>query len=157
MSRAAIERFYTAFAALDAGTMQACYADDARFDDPAFSLQGAAQIGGMWRMLCETTRAKGLPHWRLELGDVTDRSAHWEAHYLFSATGRRVHNRIDASFEFDRDDRIVRHRDHFDFWRWSRQALGAPGLWLGWTPWLQGKVRAQAAQNLRRFMAPKPA
>jgi len=58
MSRATIERFYAAFAALDADTMQRCYAPDARFDDEAFSLQGAEQIGGMWRMLCTATKAK---------------------------------------------------------------------------------------------------
>ena len=46
MSRATIERFYAAFAALDADTMQRCYAPDARFDDEAFSLHGAEQIGG---------------------------------------------------------------------------------------------------------------
>jgi hypothetical protein len=153
MSRATIDRFYAAFARLDAATMQACYAPDARFDDEVFSLAGAAEIGGMWRMLCDTTKAKGQAHWKLELSQVTDHSAHWDAHYLFSATGRQVLNRIDASFEFDGRGLITRHRDRFDFWAWSRQALGLPGLLLGWTPFLRGKVRAQAAANLRRFMA----
>jgi hypothetical protein len=152
MSQGTIERFYAAFAKLDSATMQACYAEDARFDDEAFSLQGRGQIGGMWRMLCETTRAKGMTHWRLQASHITARSAHWEAHYLFSATGRLVHNVIDAEFEFDGQGRITRHRDRFDFWRWSRQALGAPGWLLGWSPFLRGKVRAQAAANLQRFM-----
>jgi hypothetical protein len=103
--------------------------------------------------LCEATRAKGLAHWKLTYDQVTDRSAHWEAHYLFSATGRLVHNRIDAGFGFGADGLITTHLDRFDFWAWSRQALGAPGLLLGWTPWLRTKVRAQAAENLRRFLA----
>jgi len=153
MSRATIERFYAAFARLDADAMQACYAADARFDDEVFSLAGAGEIGAMWRMLCETTKAQGLAHWKLELSQVTDHSAHWDAHYLFSATGRQVLNRIDAEFEFDGRGLITRHRDRFDFWAWSRQALGLPGLLLGWTPWLRRKVRARAAANLRRFMA----
>lgn len=152
MSRATIERLYAAFARLDADTMQACYASDARFEDEVFTLQGAPQIGGMWRMLCGATRAKGLAHWRLELSAVTERSAHWDAHYLFSATGRMVLNRIDAEFEFDAAGLITRHRDRFDFWAWSRQALGLPGLLLGWTPLLRNKVRAQAAGNLKRFL-----
>jgi hypothetical protein len=152
MSQATIERFYAAFARLDSATMQACYAADARFDDEAFSLQGAAQIGGMWRMLCEATKAKGMAHWQLQASSITPHSAHWEAHYRFSATGRLVLNKIDAEFEFDSQGLITRHRDRFDFWRWSRQALGTPGLLLGWTPWLRRKVRAQAAANLRRFM-----
>ncbi len=153
MSRATIERFYTAFAALDSVAMQACYAEGATFDDEAFSLRGREQIGGMWRMLCQAVRAKGMARWKFELGTVTERSAHWEPTYVFPATGRLVHNVIDAEFEFDGAGLITRHRDRFDFWRWARQALGAPGLLLGWTPFLRAKVRARAAANLKRFLA----
>ena len=153
MSRSTIERFYSAFAKLDAETMQTCYAADASFEDEVFALRGAREIGGMWRMLCEATQAKGLAHWKLELSQVTDTSAHWDAHYLFSATGRLVLNRIDASFEFDPQGLIRQHRDRFDFWRWSRQALGVPGVLLGWSPWLRAKVRGQAAANLKRFLS----
>jgi hypothetical protein len=63
-----------------------------------------------------------------------------------------VDNSIDAQFEFGPDGRIVRHRDRFDFWRWSRQALGTPGLLLGWSPMLRSKIRERAGGNLRRFM-----
>ena len=153
MSRATIDRLYSAFSRLDGAAMQGCYAQDSEFDDEIFSLSGRDQIGGMWRMLCESTRAKGMAHWKLEFGNITDRSAHWEAHYLFSATGRRVHNKIDATFEFDGQGLIKQQRDRFDFWAWSRQALGAPGLLLGWSPMLRRNVRAQAAANLRRFLA----
>ena len=153
MSRDTITRFYAAFAALDSAAMQACYAADAQFDDEAFSLRGREQIGGMWRMLCDAVRARGRADWKLDLGAVTERSAHWEATYRFSATGRLVHNVIDAEFEFDEVGFITRHRDRFDFWRWSRQALGAPGVLLGWSRWLRSKVREQAAVNLKRFLA----
>lgn len=152
MSKATIEKFYAAFAKLDGETMQACYAPNAHFEDEVFTLDGPRQIGGMWRMLCDATKAKGLAHWKIETSQVTERSAHWDAHYLFSATGRHVLNRIDASFEFDANGLILKHRDRFDFWAWSRQALGAPGLLLGWTPFLRNKVRAQAAGNLKRFL-----
>jgi limonene-1,2-epoxide hydrolase len=152
-NKATIERFYAAFAKLDGETMQACYAENAVFDDEAFSLRGRQQIGGMWRMLCEATKAKGMAHWKLQTSAITASSAHWEADYKFSATGRLVHNVIDATFEFDSQGLITRHRDRFDFWRWSRQALGTPGLLLGWTPMLRQKVRAQAAANLQRFLA----
>lgn len=151
---ALIHRFYEAFAALEPAPMQASYAPDARFRDEVFTLQGPEQIGAMWRMLCETTRAKGLDAWKLSHSGVEadDERGHarWEAHYRFTATGRLVHNVIDAEFRF-RDGRIVQHVDRFDFWRWSRQALGAPGWLLGWTPFLQAKVRGQAMANLARF------
>ena len=54
--------------------------------------------------------------------------------------------------EFDKRGLILRHRDRFDFWGWSRQALGAPGWLLGWTPLLRNKVRAQAGARLRGFL-----
>lgn len=152
MSKQTLETLYAAFQRLDGPAMQACYAPDAQFDDEAFSLRGRDEIGAMWTMLCEVTQAKGRDVWKLEYG-VTDKGSHWEAHYRFSATGRLVHNIIDGEFEFDAQGLITRHRDRFDFWRWSRQALGTPGLLLGWSPFLRAKVGAQAAKNLAAWRA----
>lgn len=149
-----LTRFYRAFAALDAEAMAHCYAADAQFQDEVFTLDGRVQIGAMWRMLCEATRAKGLDAWSLEFSGIqADQQrgcAHWEARYRFSATGRLVHNVIDARFEF-RDGLIARHRDSFSFWAWSRQALGASGWLLGWSPLLRRKVQARAMANLKAF------
>lgn len=140
-----IETFYRAFQRRDGAAMAACYSADAHFSDPAFELRGS-DIGAMWQMLCE--RGKDL---RLEFANVQadgDRGrADWQAWYSFSKTGRAVHNIIHAEFEF-RDGLICRHIDHFDFWRWSRQALGPAGLLLGWSPLLRNKVRAEAARGL---------
>lgn len=146
-----IEKFYACFASLDAKGMAACYADDALFDDEAFSLRGRHQIGGMWSMLVDAAR-KNRKQWQLEVRDITETSAHWEPTYRFSATGRMVHNVIDAEFEFDSQGLIKRHRDRFDFWRWSRQALGVPGWLLGWSGFLRGKVRRSAARQLDRYL-----
>jgi hypothetical protein len=79
-------------------------------------------------------------------------SAHWDARYTFSATGRKVLNRIDANFRFA-DGLIVEHIDRFNLWRWAAQALGPVGLLLGWSPPVQGKIRAQANEALRKFSA----
>lgn len=152
-----LNHFYAAFARLDADEMAVCYAPDAQFDDEAFSLRGHAEVAGMWRMLIETTRAHGQAEWKLrysgiEAGALTGH-AHWEANYLFSRTKRRVHNVIDGSFEFNADGLISRHHDRFDFWRWSRQALGPPGWLLGWTPYLRSEVRKQAAASLQKYLA----
>ena len=157
--RATIENFYAAFARLDADRMALCYAEDAEFQDEVFQLRGREEVGGMWRMLCEATRDKGRDDWKLTWSDVAANGdagqARWDAHYRFSATGRLVHNRISARFVFDHKGLIVRHRDRFDFWAWSRQALGTPGLLLGWTPLLRNKVRATAAANLQKYLAAK--
>ena len=150
-----IETLYAAFAQLDAPAMAACYAEDATFRDEVFELRGRKEVAGMWAMLADNVRANGREQWRLRWSDVAagggEGRAHWEAWYRFS-TGRDVHNRIDARFRFDEAGRIVEHVDRFDFWRWARQALGAPGVLLGWTPMLRAKVRRRAASNLRRHL-----
>ena len=64
--------------------------------------------------------------------------------------GAMWHMLAERGTEF-RDGLVIRHVDRFDFWRWSRQALGAPGWLLGWTSLLRGKVRAQAAKGLAAF------
>lgn len=147
---ARVERFYRAFQQRDAATMAACYAPQAAFRDPVFTL-GGARIGAMWTMLC--TRGTDL---RIEFGnlrgDDSTAAADWQAWYTFSATGRPVHNVIHARFRFDAQA-IVEHVDEFDFWRWSRQALGPPGLLLGWSTLLRRKVRGEAARALARFEA----
>ncbi len=145
---ALIDRFYAAFARRDWAGMAACYHPEVHFSDEAFDLHGA-DAGMMWRMLCTNGRDLELT-WRDVSADDARGRAHWDARYTFSATGRKVLNRIDARFDF-RDGLIVRHVDRFDFWAWSRQALGAPGLLLGWTPMLRAKVRATAARNLAAF------
>lgn len=154
---ATITKFYAAFSKLDADTMAQCYANDAVFEDEVFTLHGKEEVMGMWRMLTDATRSKGMDAWKLEFSgieaDASQGRAHWDAHYRFSATGRLVLNQIDAKFTFNSQGLICAHRDRFDFWSWSRQALGTPGWVLGWTPMLRNKVRQQATANLKKFMA----
>ena len=69
MSRATIEKLYAAFAALDAKSMALCYADDAYFEDEAFSLRGRHQIGGMWSMLIDAI--KKTTFWRTNQDDTS--------------------------------------------------------------------------------------
>ena len=155
-----IRRFYDAFAQLDADTMAACYAPDATFKDEVFELRGAREIGGMWKLLGSSTKAKGADIWKLTYRDVkadgARGQAHWDAHYRFSATGRIVDNAVDARFTFTPEGLIATHRDSFSFWIWARQALGLPGLLLGWSPSLRRKVRGTAAANLKAFLARQP-
>ena len=82
----------------------------------------------------------------------TDGSAHWEARYTFSVTGRTVHNVIDSRFTF-RDGLIVTHTDTFDLWRWSRMAIGPKAVLLGWTPFVQKAIRSEARRGFDGWMA----
>lgn len=147
---AIINRFYSAFAHRDAAGMIACYHPDVTFSDPVFCELHGDRARGMWRLLCE--RGKDLT---LKWGDISadDKagSAHWEAWYRFSGTGRKVHNIINAKFEF-RDGLIWKHTDSFDLSRWAGQALGIVGKLLGGTQKLQDKIRATAAKGLDDFL-----
>ena len=145
-----INRFYQSFSARNAEGMTACYHPDVIFSDPVFGRLSGAQATGMWRMLC--ARAQDL---QITFGSVSasgdSGSAHWEATYTFSKTGRRVHNVIEATFDFV-DDRIIRHVDRFNLWKWAGMALGPAGVLLGWTPLVRGPVRREARKGLEEFL-----
>ena len=146
---ALIDRFYQAFGRRDAAAMAACYHADVEFTDPVFPRLRGAEAGKMWAMLC--ARGKDLKvALRDVVADAESGAAHWTACYTFAATRRYVVNEIDATYAF-RDGRIVRHLDHFDLWRWSRQALGLPGLLLGWTPMSASAIRKKAAETLAQW------
>jgi len=94
-ARRLVGDFYAAFARRDHAAMAAMYAPGARFSDPVFgSLQGA-EVGAMWRMLCEAPTDL-----RIDAHDITARgdraAATWEAWYTLTETGRRVHNVVEA-------------------------------------------------------------
>lgn len=149
-----IQSFYEAFQRRDAKAMTACYAPDVVFRDPAFGRLEAAEATGMWRMLCERGRELEVSVSRIQADDQAG-SAVWEARYIFGRPGRRVHNVVQAAFTF-RDGKIAEHHDHFDFWRWSRMALGTPGLLLGWTPFLRAAVQRSTNEQLAEFMKKHP-
>ena len=146
---AVITRFYEAFQRLDAQGMAACYTDDVRFSDPVFGELQGKDARDMWRMLTSRARDFTLTFDQVQADDRTG-SAHWVATYVFSQTGNIVVNNIQARFVF-RDGKICEHRDHFDLWQWSRQALGFKGVLLGWTPLVKNAIRAQAQKGLKAF------
>ena len=146
-----IVRFYGAFAERDGAAMASCYAPDAQFSDPVFRDLRGAEPGAMWRMLTE--QATDLRIELLEHDADGDRgSARWRARYTFTQTGRPVVNDVRASFRF-RDGLIAEHVDAFNFHLWARQALGLPGLLLGWTPLVRSAVRRRARRSLDEFLA----
>jgi ketosteroid isomerase-like protein len=141
-----IHRFYESFAKRDAEGMAACYHADVKFSDPVFVDLKGSEAGDMWRMLTERASDLVIRHSGVRADDSAG-SASWEADYTFSQTKRFVKNRISAQFKF-KDGLIVDHRDTFDLWAWSKQALGPAGLLLGWTPLVQNKIRKQAGGGL---------
>ena len=149
LNRELIERLYGALDRGDGAAMTACYAPDARFSDPAFGELRGEEIGRMWRMLTSRSTDLAVDLAEHEAGPESG-TARWIARYTFTSTGRTVVNDVRASFRFA-GGLIAEHDDRFSFFRWSRQALGAPGLLLGWTPLLRAAVRRRARAELARF------
>ncbi|MEO6097048.1 MAG: nuclear transport factor 2 family protein [Fibrobacteria bacterium] len=150
---ALLETYYACLGNRDFRGMAACHHPDIKFKDPIFNL-GGKSVAAMWHMLCESgqdmkVEASGI---RAENGRGR---ARWVAVYTFSATGRKVVNVIDSSFRFQ-VGKIIEERDEFDFWKWSRQAMGLTGWIFGWMPRLLQTVQAKANGNLERFIGRHP-
>jgi ketosteroid isomerase-like protein len=148
-----IENFYTAFNKRDAPAMISCYHEEVTFYDPVFENLNAAEVAAMWTMLCKNAKDFSVGYSNVEAGNEYG-SCVWVATYTFSATGRKVINRVTAHFKFH-EGRIIEHMDSFDLWKWSRQALGFKGLLLGWSGFVINKVRKSAKSNLKKFMGAK--
>jgi len=145
-----IENFYKAFNDLNADRMIESYHDEVVFWDPVFENLDARKVKAMWHMLCGNASGFSLDFRDVKAGDEYG-SCNWVAVYTFSKTGRQVINDVKAHFKFH-EGKIVEHMDDFDLWKWSRQALGAPGWLFGWTPILQNKIRNTAKAGLKKYL-----
>ena len=149
-----IETFYQAFARGDAEAMVACYHKDIEFKDPAFGILYKEDAKNMWRMLIN--RNKGVIKILFDSVQANENtgSANWQAEYVFSQTGRKVINIITAHFEF-KEDKIFKHTDDFDLWKWTQQAMGWKGYLLGWTPFMKHKIQQQSNLLLQKYTEKK--
>lgn len=150
-----VEAFYAAFARRDGAAMGALYHPEASFSDPVFGSLRGAQIGAMWTMLCESApdlvvTPSGVKAGAAAEGAATPVTAHWDATYTFPATRMPVRNSVDARLEV-RDGKIVSHVDDFDFYRWSRQALGVVGWLFGWTSFFKNRMTAASRAQLESW------
>lgn len=150
---ALISAFYDALGRADFAAMERCYHPEVSFSDPIFQeVEGRDRVMRMWRLQLGVRDGLKSEYRDVTADDFTG-TAHWTARYTFSSTGRQVVNEIDALFRFE-DDLIVRHRDDFDFKRWSKMALGRPhGLIFGWTPMWRKTIRDRATQQLNELMS----
>lgn len=146
-----ITKFYEAFANLDAKTMAECYHDYIIFNDPVFGILKGMHAKNMWRMLCSSQKGKEfvVTFSNIEVNENIG-SAKWEAKYNFSKTGRKVHNKITAKFEF-KDGLIIKHTDTFNLHKWATQALGFKGRLIGGTGFFKNKLQNQTNTLLEKY------
>lgn len=147
-----ITDFYHAFARGDYQSMQQHYHDDIIFEDPAFGKLKGIEAKKMWQMLIERSGGKINIVFTDVQADEHTGSAQWEAQYIFRQTGRKVVNSIRAQFEF-KDGKIYRHTDHFNLWKWARQAIGLNGWLLGFTGIFKSKLQQQTRKLLNQYIA----
>lgn len=146
-----LETFYKAFTEGDAATMTSYYHDEVTFTDPVFGSLKGEEAKAMWHMLIE--RGKGankVTYTGIEATDTTG-SAKWRASYPYGLKKRPVINHVQASFTF-KDGKILTHTDNFNLYKWSKQALGAPGFLLGWTGFMRNKIQQQTGSLLKDYM-----
>jgi len=141
-----IEQFYFAFQNLDAEKMVELYHTEIEFEDPAFGKLKGNKAKNMWQMLCKSSKELEITFSNIQY-DSEKGSANWEAEYIFSKTGRKVHNMIRAEFEF-KDGKIIKHKDNFNLHKWAIQAFGWKGIFLGWTPVFKSKLNKETNKLL---------
>jgi hypothetical protein len=125
-------------------TRDALYAENARFEDPVFRLEGR-DIGRMWKGLLG--RAKNFSaSYTIAQASSGQGTVEWTARYLFGGKSPVV-NVILSDLRW-KDGLIVEQRDDFDFPRWAAQALGTPGRLFGRFGWFQRAVARKAAKGL---------
>jgi ketosteroid isomerase-like protein len=145
-----LNRLFSALDRGDAKTMGACYAEDASFEDIAFTLDGRREIQAMWEMVAAV---KPLATYKVLRADDSSGEADLLDSYTYRDTGRRVENPIRSSFRF-RDGLIVRHEDSCDALRWGIQALGPVKGTLSWLlPFQRRKI---AMHKLHQYLASHP-
>ena len=145
-----IHDFYTAFQNLDYTSMQNCYSANPIFNDPVFGVLQGREVGCMWEMLCRNAKNFSLVFNSIEV-DGEYNTCRWIARYTFSKTGRPVVNKVKAYIRIQ-NGKITEHTDEFDLYKWSRQALGLPGILLGWSGYIKNKIRYEARERLYKFM-----
>ena len=146
-----LNKFYKSFKKGDAASMVQCYHLNVEFQDPAFGQLRNGKPAKMWEMLLSNKEASPQISFDVLFADKNQGEVEWVAEYFFGPDKRKVINRVKAEFKF-KDGKIINHKDSFNLWIWSRQALGVLGLLIGWTPFMRSKIQKMANSRLNKFI-----
>ncbi|MBL0387783.1 nuclear transport factor 2 family protein [Tumebacillus sp. ITR2] len=144
-----LDKFYSAFRDNDYASLAECYHEDVQFSDDMFvNLRGGEALA-MWHLFTHT--ASGERRMTFQVIDADDHRGRgrWSIDYVFSRTGRAVHNDIESEFRFV-DGKIISHHDSFDFNRWARQAFGVAGFFMGFPP-MRSRVQKKIRLSLDEY------
>jgi len=146
-----IEKFYTSFKEGNVKGMTACYHENVIFQDAAFGTLKGERAFKMWEMLLSgKTESVKISFNKIE-ATIESGRANWIAEYHYGKKKRKVINNVEANFKF-KDGKIIEHKDTFNLWKWTRQAMGPIGLLLGWTPFMKNKIQLTTNKKLDDFI-----
>lgn len=150
-----IENFYNALNEGNIQEMMKQYHSDVIFEDPGFGKLDYYQVVKMWEMLIsKRSQSFKLIYKNVEAHENVG-SVNWIVTYHYSATQRKVVNNIMAQFKFC-DGKIIEHKDSFNLWKWTRQALGISGYLLGWTAFMRKKLNQGTKEVLEDYIQKNP-
>ncbi len=148
-NRELLDTFYIAFSKANAEKMVSCYHEEIIFQDPAFGTLHGIQAKNMWRMLLGRNSEIKISYQIISCDEATGK-VDWVAHYAFGPNKRAVTNKVQGNFEF-KDGKIIVHKDTFDLWKWSQQAMGPIGYLLGWSSFLKKSIQKKTNKLLASF------
>ena len=116
-NRAAVERFFKAFATKDLKGLEAAYAPDVKFKDDMFTLSKRSSVMKMW---------EGAPPFKTFQSEILEVKgnevrARWTVDY--EMFGKPVHNVIESRLTLDDQGRITSQQEDWDERKWMKQAL----------------------------------
>ncbi len=140
-----VKQFYDALNRGDYKFVNRLYHSDARYKDEIFDFQGA-EIHALWY---SATRPEMKLFAKLEsIHEENDKVVtEWIMTYTLDVINRRISLREKGTFVFQ-GEKIIKHTDEYDFWSWCTQAFGIIGRALGWSVWLQNRVKKQARKSV---------
>ncbi len=146
-----ITKFYTAFSAGDSNGMVECYHENIVFKDPVFGTLKGQRAAKMWQMLLAQKNSDTTITFEITETTADTAKANWVATYNYGKKKRKVVNKVSADFKF-KDGKIIAHTDTFDLWKWTKQAMGAPGYLMGWTGFMKSKIQKTTNKRLDAFI-----
>lgn len=146
-----IKKFYTSFSNGNIKGMLECYHEDIVFQDEIFGRLEGERAFKMWEMLLSQKKEDTIINFDNIQATNENGKANWVAEYIYGDKKRKVINKVSANFKF-KDGKIIEHIDTFNLWKWTRQALGASGFLIGWTPFMKNKIQLTTNKKLDQFI-----
>lgn len=146
-----IHQLYTSIANGTISKIDECYAPTVKFYDPIFGSLSNNEVPKMWKMLITRNQGNIKVEYTILKSDDYTASVEWIAKYTFGKNQRKITNVILSQISF-KDGLIIKQKDDFNIWTWSKQAFGWSGYLLGWTGYMQQKIQEKALISLKNFI-----